>query len=141
MSAATTNGGAPTWGDAVERWAAEHLGLSLEDASSFDARTADGTPTQVKGCREQVGDEYPRSGRFRLWSEELVHLLADDGLYLFVLYDEEADPSMLEFAERFKLVPASTAGELAGGYWSAGSHRPGKGRQAKVPWREVWPDG
>lgn len=140
MSAATeASTGLPTWGELVERWCCEHLGLRRKNGPNFDARTSDGTPVQIKGTQRRIenGNDYGTKGRFRLWSGPLLHLLADEGTYLFVLYDPEADPESEAFVERYAYRDPVTVGELADGSWYDG-HRSNKGRTAKVSWPEVF---
>lgn len=147
MSTDAVNGYAPEYGEAVERAVCDLLGLRYTDGAHADAYTADGTPVQIKGTQRWVangGDERAR-GRIHCWSESLLHLLHDGGMYLVAVYDPEAfdpiedDPADADadaLLDTWAWVEPTTIGDLAREKWHD-AHRPGKGRRACIRWCDV----
>jgi len=142
----TTTFGSPEHGTVIELLMCEHLGLTFVDGPVADARTSDGTPVQIKACRREHsnGGDETVPGRWDAWSETLIHLLADDGQYLLVVYGGEHDPAevtpddMGEYVLAWKFVSAEEFGGLIGpDSWHDGS-RAAKGEKARVFWTDVF---
>lgn len=142
----STDFGSPEHGAVVELLMCEHLGLTFEDGVATDARTDDGQAVQIKACRVEHsnGAEGTVPGRWDVWSEGLVHLLADDGMYLLVVYDGDFDPAEVgpedfeEYVVAWRFVTAAEFGEIVSGYSWHDGQRPSKGRKARVFWTDVF---
>ncbi|AGC65569.1 hypothetical protein K745_gp44 [Haloarcula hispanica virus PH1] len=142
----TTDFGSPEHGAVVELLMCEHLGLTFVDGVSVDARTSEGEPVQIKACQLEHanGGDETVPGRWDAWSETLLHLLADDGQYLLVVYDGEMDPSEVspddldDYILAWRFVSAVDFGGLIDpDAWHDGG-RPSKGRKGRVFWTDVF---
>jgi len=143
----TTDFGSPEHGQVVELLMCEHLGLTYADGPVADARDSDGhTPIQIKACQREHanGGDETVPGRWDAWSETLLHLLHDDGLYLLVVYDGDQDPAEVtpadldDYVLAWKFVDAAEFGELIEpDAWHDGG-RPSKGQRARVFWTDVF---
>lgn len=146
------NGYAPDYGEAVEYALADKYDMEREDGSFTDARDGDGRPLQFKGTRPTISNgSKNRDGCLTVWSQELLHILADGGNYLAALYDPAAfDPTEYDpneddigdyvdvdeflLAEKF-LTPEDVA-DAAYNYWGD-AHRESKGQRARIPWSQL----
>lgn len=142
----TTSFGSPEHGTVVELLMCEHLGLTFEDGAFVDARDSDGTPIQIKACQREHsnGGDQTVPGRWDAWSKALVHLLADGGMYLLVVYDGDADPSevspddMGDYILAWRFLTAEDFGALIPAKSWHDGNRPSKGRRARVFWTNVF---
>ncbi|MFB6071123.1 MAG: SWIM zinc finger family protein [Halanaeroarchaeum sp.] len=147
-----TNGRAPDYGDRVEAAVCRRLDLHPVDGEAHDARTTEdtpgdlpvGTPIQIKGAQDKIrngyddqGNQTYTSGRLTLWSEPLIDLLIDDGRYVVVTYDEDAEPADPGFITRLRVLRPEQIGDVAEGSWYDRGDRPSKGDVAKVSWPKV----
>lgn len=141
-----TKFGSPEHGTVVELLMCEHLGLAHEDGTVADARASDGRPIQVKACQDEHangGDERV-PGRWDAWSETLLHLLADGGMYLLVVYDGDQDPAEVgpgdfeEYVLAWEFVDAEEFGQLIEPDAWHDHNRPSKGQRARVFWTAVF---
>lgn len=142
----STGFGSPEHGTVVELLMCEHLGLTFVDGPVVDARDSDGTPIQVKACQVEHsnGGDETVPGRWDAWSEALVHLLADGGMYLLVVYDGDVDPAEVrpedfeDYVVAWRFLEAAEFGALIGpDSWHDGN-RPSKGERARVFWTSVF---
>lgn len=131
--------GAARFGQLVEEWFREQRGLDLVDWRHYDATDSTGTFIQIKGCQRwhSNGPDERATGRFRVWENPLVHSLADAGMYLFAIYDPDADPTGEGFIENYRYMSPEDVGELAKGKWYDG-HRSSKGRTARLRWDVIF---
>jgi hypothetical protein len=125
----------------MEALAVERHGLEPvpgDEVEEPDARGTDGTPIEVKACRERIenGDEYGAAGRWFLRKRAHDALLAQDGCYLLVVYDGEADP--LEVL-RESFLPATYVDHLVTS-WTPVDRR-GEEAVAKLSHAGVVPEG
>jgi len=142
----TTDFGSPEHGCMVELLMCEYLGLSFTDGVVADARTSDGVPVQIKACQVEHsnGGDETVPGRWDAWIETLLHLLADDGQYLLVVYDGDVDPSevtMDEFEDyvlAWRFMDAADFGALIGPDAWHDASRPSKGKKGRVFWTDVF---
>jgi len=138
--------GAPDHGRLVERLVCERRDLAHEDGTAADARDVDGTPIQIKACRREHSNGATETvpGRWDAWSDGLLHLLADDGEYILVVYDGSFDAQDLtpEDVDDYLLASARldavTFGELVDGAAWHDHNRPSKGQRARVFWTAVF---
>lgn len=99
MASSAANGNAPTYGTLVENWAEGRFpAWEYVDESWHDFETPRGTCVEVKATQPWVSNGHDSNGnpsrargRFKLWSEEHQSLKDDDGVYLYVLYEETDD--------------------------------------------------
>lgn len=142
----STSFGSPEHGTVVELLMCEHLGLAFEDGAVADARDSDGTPVQIKACQRQHsnGGDETVPGRWDAWSETLIHLLADGGQYLLVVYNGDMDPAEVtpedldEYVLAWRFMDAEDfGGHIGTDAWHDGS-RPSKGQKARVFWTDVF---
>ncbi|AFD02319.1 putative protein 38 [Haloarcula hispanica icosahedral virus 2] len=143
---ATTEFGSPEHGKVVELLMCDYMGLDYEDGQFTDSRTSDGTPVQIKACQYEHsnGGDETVPGRWDAWSEALLHLLADDGQYLLVVYDGDIDPCEVDpedfesYVLAWRFVSAEDFGALIDpDAWHDGN-RPSKGQKARVFWSDVF---
>lgn len=141
-----TGFGSPEHGTVVELLMCEYLGLSYVDGPVADAHSEDGQPIQTKACRAEHsnGSGQTVPGRWDAWSETLLHLLADGGQYLLVVYDGSMDPAEVtpddldEYILAWRFVDAEDFGALIDpDAWHDGS-RPSKGQRARIFWTDVF---
>ena len=137
--------GSPEHGTVVELLMCDRDGLDYTDGEHIDARR-DGTSVQIKACQAEHanGGGKTVTGRWDAWSESLMHLLADDGEYLLVVYDGDVDPCDVDPEEIEDYVLASRyvdADEFGAAIdpdaWHDGQ-RPSKGDKARVFWTEFF---
>jgi hypothetical protein len=141
-----TNGNAPAYGEAVERAICKAYDLAYRDNHHADARTDDGRMVQIKGVQRWVknGCNERTRGQITVWSETLLSLLDQDGVYVLAIYDpeahdldddpEDADPDAL--LEHVEWVDPRKVGAVARDYF-APAHRPSKGERAQFSWAKV----
>ncbi|ALJ99705.1 hypothetical protein BGV91_gp42 [Haloarcula californiae icosahedral virus 1] len=138
--------GSPEHGSVVELLMCEYLGLTFVDGPVSDARASDGTPIQIKACQREHsnGGGQTVPGRWDAWSETLLHLLADGGQYLLVVYDGDQDPAEVtpenldEYVLAWRFMDADEFGAHIGpDAWHDGN-RPSKGKKARVFWNRVF---
>lgn len=102
-------------GERIEALVIERRGLTQLDLEAIDAPDAlgsDGTPVEVKACRETIsnGDAYGTAGRWYLRQRAHEELVAQGGDYLLVVYRETSDDDLEVVRE--ELVPATIVGSL-----------------------------
>jgi hypothetical protein len=138
--------GSPENGAIIELLMCEYLGLDYVDGTAADARDSDGTPIQIKACQRENsnGGDETVPGRWCAWSQSLLHLLADDGMYLLVVYDGEMDPAEVtpdqidDYVLAWRFLTAQDFGALIDtDAWHDGG-RPSKGDRARVFWTDVF---
>lgn len=138
--------GSPEHGTVVELLMCEHLGLTFVDGAVADALDSDGGEWQIKACQleHSNGGGQTVPGRWDAWSETLLHLLADDGGYLLVVYDGDMDPAEVtpddfkDYVLAWRFVDAEEFGGLISpDSWHDGG-RPSKGEKARVFWTDVF---
>jgi len=138
--------GSPEHGTVVELLMCDYLGLDHVDGAAVDARDSDGTPIQIKGCRREHsnGGDETVPGRWDVWSETLLHLLADDGMYLLVVYNDDIEPLSVapdnfeDYVLAWRFVSAVDFGALISpDSWHDGG-REIKGDRARVFWTDVF---
>lgn len=138
--------GSPENGRVVELLMCEHLDLDVVDGPVADARDSDGTPIQIKACQREHanggGETVP--GRWDVWSEPLLRLMADGGRYLLVVYDGDQDPAEVTHADledyilAWRVVTADAVGFLVDTNAWHEANRPSKGRKARIFWTDVF---
>lgn len=118
----------------AEEFDLEHVGV---DAEWFDCRHPDRpTKYEVKSTHEQIGEDYPAEGRFRVWKSQTKSLVASDARatawYAFVLFDESEG---LFYLQRRRPSTISRLVRDRGG-WNESGHE-SMGPQHKLPIDEV----
>ena len=149
MSSATetaANGNAPTWGDLVEDWVGDAFGLEYVDESYYDFLDDDGTKVETKGAQVWINNGYRNGkqqrtrGRFKFWSGSHDELVAEDGDYILVVYEEDDDGDINVLA--VQRVKAATVTEFVGGCWYDVRSNPrvaSKGDPYRLSWSKVFP--
>lgn len=150
VATTSSNGRAPSYGELVEEWMADHYPIALEDAKYYDARLAtdtglasEGAPVQIKGTqirvrngRDRNGNQEYAKGRLTFWREELLHNLQDGGLYLVGVYHPDRNPRAEDFVTRSRWLTAEQIGDVLDEHWTDG-HRPSKGKKGRVRWSDL----
>lgn len=143
--AETTDFGSPEHGTVVELLMCDHLDLDHNDGPYIDAWD-NGRATQIKACQVEHsnGGDDTVPGRWDAWSEGLIHLLADDGQYLLVVYDGDTDPADVDaddigdYIRAWRFVDADEFGRvIEDDAWHDGN-RASKGQRARVFWTEFF---
>jgi len=127
-------------GDLAENIAdREYKGFSTFGVENFDLSNSEtGSLAEVKSTATDIGEDYPESGRFRLWKDQHEKLLRADrqgsAFYIFVLFAVSERP----VTARLKRKNPADVGNMIGGRggWYASGHN--KGKQHKVPHAEIF---
>ncbi|MWG36942.1 hypothetical protein [Halomarina oriensis] len=123
----------------AEEAVAEHYGVThAPDVTDwYDCiNESTGTKFEVKSTVEELASG--RSGRFRVWEDQTVSLIASDrqgtAWVVFVLFDRR------ERIVAVRRVRPSTVARLVhadGGDWNLAGHSERDGRQHKIAWDDV----
>jgi len=100
-----SNGDAPTIGDLIELWACDRFDMRHDDEAHYDGYrrllTEDGTEVEIKATAQWIQNGYrsneePRRtrGRWKIWRKSHNELQENDGVYLFVIYEETDNDSL-----------------------------------------------
>lgn len=143
MSTTQSNGDAPTLGDLVEEWACERFDMEYVDEPHYDALDDD-TKVEVKGAQVWIQNGYKNGkpmrtrGRWKFWKASHADLIADDGDYLLVVYEED-DGDITALAHQ--RVKAATITEYVGDCWYDVRSNPrtaSKGNPYRLSWAKVF---
>lgn len=121
-------------------WVAEQYGLVVDSdtESWYDARLeSTGAKYEVKSTREQY--DNGNEGRFRLWEDQHISLLASDrtgvAWYVFVLLDQSGN---VVDHRRMKPKSVTKIVHSDNGDWNLAGHSERSGRQHKIRWSEIF---
>lgn len=121
-------------------WVANEYGLDVdtESAEWYDAvHPNTGTKYEVKSTHATL--DNGATGRFRLWEDQHVSLVAADrsgtAWYAFVLLDESGEVRDVRRARPSTVT--SIINDVGDGEWNMASHSERESQQQKVPWPEV----
>lgn len=135
--------GSPEHGAVLELLFCERLDLEHVDGPYADARDQDGTPVQIKGCLvEHSNGDRTTPGRWDIWSDTLLQLLADDGDILAAVRDDRdahtvTQDDFEDYIQAWKRLSAREfAGLIPGDAWHH-AHRE-KGQRARLAWPYIF---
>lgn len=128
------------FGDLAQDLAAEvfdGFGVEAAERHWYDLRHhSTNSKGEVKSTSQEVGDKYPEPGRFRLWREQHVSLVASDAngtaWYIFVVFVESAGEIWIR---RMRPSTVTRIVNERGGWNRSGHHR--YSQQHKIPWHVI----
>jgi hypothetical protein len=117
-------------GARAEAAARRKYGLETDSTESHDLiHPSNGYVYSVKSTRTETNDGYP--GRFRIWKKSHETFIQERGAYIFAVYAPDSGRIWT-----IQKVSQQRVDDLVSGRWYPSGHDD-KGRQYKLPWREV----
>lgn len=124
----------PRNGQQAEEYIRREFDLEESDVEWCDAVDPSGQKYEIKSTKEEVGDQYPAEGRFRLWEDQHNSLTSSAGqlgaaYYIFIVSSKEAVK-----------VEARDVTEWVNdrGGWNEANHDRRDSKQLKIPWSYVY---